>query len=111
MDDDVRALLADHERRFDAAAESGDFAPLVALFAEDAVLDFAGLSVGPFVGREAIAAAYAAQPPDDGLDVLSVSEEADGTVVERFAWRRGGGGTMRLTLDGGSIARLVVAFD
>jgi hypothetical protein len=43
--------------------------------------------------------------------VLAVSEDPDGTFVEPFAWRRGGTGTMRLTLDGGRIARLVVVFD
>lgn len=111
MDDDVEALLAEHLRRFDEAVESGDFAPLVELFADDAELAFVGVPAGPFVGREAIAAAYAAQPPDDGLDVLSVAEEPDGTIVERFAWRRGGTGTMRVTVAGGRIARLVVAFE
>jgi len=111
VDEASRALLADHERRFNAAVESGDFGPLVELFADDAVLEFVGVPVGPFVGREAIAAAYATQPPDDGLDVLSLTEDADGTIVERFAWRHAGGGTMRIGLANGSIARLVVVFD
>ena len=111
MDDAARAFLAEHAERFNAAVESGDFGPLVELFADDAVLEFVGVPAGPFLGREAIAAAYAAQPPDDALDVLAVSEDPDGTFVEPFAWRRGGTGTMRLTLDGGRIARLVVAFD
>jgi steroid Delta-isomerase len=111
MDEVDRAFLAEHARRFNAAVESGDFGPLVELFADDAVLEFVGVPAGPFVGRDAIAAAYAAQPPDDTLDVLAVSEDPDGTFVEPFAWRRGGTGTMRLTLDGGRIARLVVVFD
>jgi steroid Delta-isomerase len=109
--DASRALLAEHERRFNAAVESGDFGPLVALFAEDAALEFVGVPAGPFVGRGAIAAAYAAQPPDDALDVFSVTEDVDGTFVEPFAWRRGGTGTMRVTLDGDTISRLVVVFD
>ena len=111
MEDTVRDLLADHERRFDDAVESGDFGPLLELFAVDAELAFVNVPAGPFRGREAIAAAYATQPPDDALDVLSVEETADGTIVERFAWRRGGGGTMTFTLAGEKIARLVVAFD
>ena len=111
VDEATRSLLDEHERRFDAAVESGDFGPLVELFASEAELSFAGLPIGPFVGRRAIAAAYAARPPDDGLDVVDVSEEPDGTIVERFVWHRGGGGTMQLALERGKIARLVVSFD
>jgi hypothetical protein len=104
-------LLEEHARRFNEAAVNGAFGPLIELFAEDGELVFEGVPVGPFVGREAIAAAYAAQPPDDGIEVLSVDEGPDGVAVERFAWRRGGTGTMHITLVGSSIARLVVAFD
>ena len=110
MDDAVASFLEEHVRRFNEAVASGDFDPLVELFADDAELHFVGVPAGPFVGRDAIAAAYREQPPDDQLDVLSASEE-NGVVVERFAWRRGGTGTMRVTLAGGRIARLVVAFD
>jgi hypothetical protein len=105
-----RVFLAHHVARFNAAVRSGDFAPLVELFADDAVLEFTNVPVGPFHGRDAIAAAYAAQPPDDELDVLDVTREADGTVLERVAWRRGGTGAMRLTLRESRIARLVVSF-
>ena len=111
MGDPARAFLADHVRRFNEAVASGDFAPLVALFADDAELAFVGVPAGPFTGRDAIAAAYTTQPPDDALDVLAVEEEGEGTFVERFAWRRGGTGTMRVTVRDGQIARLVVAFD
>ena len=76
MDETGRAFLAEHERRFNDAVSSGDFAPLVELFADDAELEFVGVPVGPFVGRDAIAAAYETQPPDDALDVQSVDMEA-----------------------------------
>jgi hypothetical protein len=110
VDDATRGFLAEHVRRFNEGVENGDFGPLVELFADDAELAFVGVPAGPFVGREAIAAAYAAMPPDDGLDVLSAVED-DGAVVERFAWRRGGTGTMRVSVADGKIARLVVSFD
>jgi hypothetical protein len=110
VDDAVASLLEEHVRRFNDAVSSRDFDPLVELFADDAELRFEGVPAGPFVGRDAIAAAYREQPPDDQLDVVSTTEE-DGVVVERFAWRRGGTGTMRVSLAGGKIARLVVAFD
>jgi steroid delta-isomerase len=83
----------------------------VALFADDAELAFEGVPVGPFVGKEAIAAAYASQPPDDELHVLDVRQEPDGTIAERFAWHRGGTGQMRFVVRDDRIARLTVRFD
>ena len=41
-------------------------------FTEDAEL-LEGIPVGPFRGREAIAAAYRAQPPDDEIELLDVA--------------------------------------
>ncbi len=113
MDDAVEAFLARHVATFNAAVRSGDFGPLVALFAVDAILDFADLPVGPFEGRDAIAAAYAAQPPTDTMSVLSVESGDDGTIVEEFSWTADAGarsGEMRLVVDDGRILRLVVTF-
>ena len=67
---------------------------------------FEGIPVGPFTGRQAIAAAYAAQPPDD--EIVLVGE--DGT----YAWARQPGmaaGQMVLTERDGEIARLVIRYD
>ena len=113
MGEALSAFLERHVETFNAAVRSGDFAPLVALFAEDATLEFAGVPVGPFHGRDAIAAAYAAQPPTDTMTVLDVRIEDDGTVVEPFSWASDGGarsGEMRLVVEGDRIRRLVVAF-
>ena len=113
MGENLAALLERHVETFNAAVTSGDFAPLVELFADDARLEFAGVPVGPFDGRDAIAAAYAAQPPTDTMTVLDTTIESDGTVVEAFSWSGDGGrrsGEMRLTVDGGRIRRLVVVF-
>ena len=113
MGDPLRAFLERHVRTFNAAVESGEFAPLVDLFAPDARLEFVGVPVGPFEGREAIAAAYAAQPPTDTMTILDTDVEPDGTVVESFSWSSDGGersGDMRLVVDGEQIRRLVVSF-
>jgi ketosteroid isomerase-like protein len=93
-------LLAEHVERFNTGVRSGDFAAMVELFADDATLEFEGVPVGPFHGREAIAAAYREQPPDDEIEVLEASEDGD-EVVARYAWLR----------DEGRIARLAVTFD
>jgi steroid Delta-isomerase len=113
MGDPPGEFLERHVRTFNAAVESGDFAPLVELFAPDARLEFVGVPVGPFDGREAIAAAYAAQPPTDTMTILDTAAEPDGTLVERFSWTSDGGapsGVMRLVVDGEQIRRLVVSF-
>jgi ketosteroid isomerase-like protein len=114
MGDDPIAFAARHVETFNASVRRGDFTPLVELFAEDASLEFVGVPVGPFEGRDAIAAAYAAQPPSDTMIVLAVRVEDDGTVVEPFSWSADAGarsGEMRLVTDGERIRRLVVAFD
>jgi steroid delta-isomerase len=105
-------LLDDHVRRFNEGVRSGDFGPMVAAFADDGELHFEGGSVGPFIGREAIAAAYRDQPPDDEIEILGKTER-DGMVVARYAWLRDHGkqaGEMRLTRWDGRIKKLVVTF-
>jgi hypothetical protein len=106
------SLLEQHVSRFNEGVRSGDFTPMVAAFAEDAELHFEGVPVGPFVGRDAIDAAYREQPPDDEIEILGF-EERDGVVVARYAWLRDEGrqaGEMLLTPRGDQIQKLVVTF-
>ena len=106
------SLLDEHVERFNEGVRSGDFGPMIAAFAEDAELHFEGVPVGPFVGRDAIDAAYRQQPPDDEVEILG-SEERDGVIVARYAWLREEGrpaGEMRLTPREGQIEKLVVTF-
>ena len=107
------SLLDEHVRRFNEGIRTGDFGPMVDAFTEDAELRFEGVPVGPFEGREAIAAAYREQPPDDEVEILGTEEREDGVVVARYAWKRDEGkqaGEMLLTPRDGRIARLVVTF-
>ena len=106
-------LLDEHVKLFNAAVRSRDFGPMLENFADDATMAFEGVPVGPFAGRDAIAAAYREQPPDDELDVLDVRQDGD-TVVAGYAWRREPdvrAGELRLTVESGRISRLVVTFD
>ena len=78
-----------------------------------AELEFRGVPVGPFNGKEAIAAAYREQPPDDELRVLEQREHEDG-VDARYAWLAEpevAAGEMLLSTDAGRIQKLVVTFD
>ena len=79
---------------------------MVAAFSADAELVFEGIPVGPFVGRDAIAEAYRAQPPDDEIVLL----DGDGT----YAWAgqpEVPAGQLFLTERDGEIARLVIRYD
>ena len=106
-------LLDEHVRRFNEGVRTGDFAAMAAGFAEDAEMHFEGVPVGPFIGREAIAAAYRDQPPDDEIEILGETEQND-VVVARYAWLGDHGkqaGEMRLSRQDGRIKKLVVTFD
>jgi hypothetical protein len=106
----VVTLLADHVDRFNHGARTGDWEPMLANLSDDAEMEFVGVPVGPFHGRDAIAEAYRTQPPDDELVVLE--DRGDGTA--RYAWARTPAepaGQLRLTVVDGRITRLVVTFD
>lgn len=106
-------LLHDHVARFNDGVRTGDFGPMLERFADDAELVFEGVPVGPFRGRDAIAAAYRDQPPDDEVRVVDAGEREDGVVVARYAWAKEPAmtaGEMLLTRDGDRIVRLAIAF-
>ena len=78
MDAALETLLVAHVERFNEAVRSGDYAPMLEAFAPDAEMVFEGVPAGPFVGREAIAAAYAAQPPTDEVLLLGADSGGGG---------------------------------
>jgi hypothetical protein len=105
-------LLHDHVIRFNEAVRTAEWEPMLELFTEDAELVFEGVPAGPFRGRDTIAAAYAAQPPDDQVVTLRVSDGDD--VTSLYAWRKEPGtvaGRMVLTPRDGRISRLLVTFE
>lgn len=110
MDDN---LLEAHVERFNRGVRSGDFEPMLAAFAPDAEMVFEGVRAGPFLGRDAIAAAYAAQPPTDEVRLIGSVRLEDGVIVGDYAWatKEQRAGRMLLTAGGGGITRLVVTFE
>jgi steroid Delta-isomerase len=101
-----------HISGFNAAVTEGDWSTFVAGFADDAVLEFVGPPVGPFAGRDAIAAAYAANPPDDTISANGPARDDGDETVVPYRWNATGAtGTMRFTEHDGRIQRLVVTFD
>ena len=102
--------VEEHFRLFNDAVRRGDWTEFVATFSSDAVMTFEGIPVGPYAGREAIAAAYTERPPTDTMSC--VSDERDGDLdVVRFSWDAGGGGTMRVSWRDAAVTSVTVTFD
>jgi ketosteroid isomerase-like protein len=101
-----------HVLSFNRAVSSGDFREMLSRFADDAELVFEGVPAGPFRGRDAIAQAYAEQPPDDTIELLEIVE--GDPVVARYSWSQDEGaqsGRMVLHERAGLIERLIVTFE
>jgi hypothetical protein len=79
------AELRRHIERFNAGVRTGDFTAMAAALHPDAEMRFAGVPVGPLLGRDAIAAAYGVQPPDDEVVLLGVTGDATSASGE-YAW-------------------------
>ena len=77
-------------------------------------MEFRGVPVGPFHGRDAIAEAYRGQPPDDELRLLE-HRERDGRTEARYAWLRRAGCRRGRAVAGrrgpALIRELVITFD
>jgi len=110
---DAIALFHDYVTVHNECVRTGDWEPLGDWFAEDAELAFEGVPVGPFDGREAIAAAYKSRPPDD--EVVIFGTEANGDdVVASYGWLKEPAkraGRMHVTVRDRKIQKLVVTFD
>ena len=106
-------LLHDYVMVHNECVRTGDWDPLAERFTKDARLAFEGVPVGPFVGREAIAAAYGAQPPDDEVVIFGTEESGD-EVIAGYGWLREPGkqaGRMLVTPRDGKIEKLIVTFE
>jgi hypothetical protein len=98
-------VRAEYVERFNEGVRTGDWSALLELLSDDAELEFVGIPVGPFHGRDAIAEAYRVQPPDDELVLL----EGLG-----YAWAQEPGlpaGELHLEERDGRIARIRVLYE
>ena len=104
------SLLGDYVERFNAGVRSGDWQPMLELVAPDAELEFVGIPVGPFSGREAIGRAYTDQPPDDKLVLL----DRRGDLGAVYAWAKEPtrpAGELHLEERDGTIVRIRVLYE
>jgi steroid Delta-isomerase len=104
----LSSLLRRQVEGFNQGVRTGDWAPMLELFHEDAELEFVGIPVGPFAGRDAIGEAYRSQPPDDEIVVLV--DRGDTAV---YAWSKDAelaAGELHVEEREGRIARLRVLY-
>jgi RimJ/RimL family protein N-acetyltransferase len=107
------ALLHDYVMAHNECVRTGDWELLADWFTEDAKLAFEGVSVGPFSGRDEIAAAYKRQPPDDEVVIFGTEQNGD-EVVARYAWLKEPdkvAGRMLVTPRDAKIQGLTVTFE
>ncbi len=103
-------LLYEYVARHNQGVRTGDWEALGECLADDAALEFEGAAVGPFVGRDAIVAAYRDRPPDDEVRLVE-AQETDAGAAATYAWARtpdDPGGTIGLTRADGLVAALTV---
>ena len=103
-------VLDRHVAGFNEGVRTGNWSAMLEQLAGDAVLEFVGIPVGPFAGKEAIAEAYRTQPPDDELVVL---ERLGGDAVV-YAWSRDparAAGELHLTVADGRVQRIRVLYE
>lgn len=101
---------ATHVAAFNDSVRSGEWASFARRFTPDATMRFVGVPVGPFTGRDEIAAGYAAQPPSDTLTATRgvCTDDVDELW---FTWDSSKtAGTMILRWSGDLIAELTVSF-
>ncbi len=111
---EITTLLNAHVDRFNSAVVSGDFDEMVGHFTEDATMTFEGVPVGPFRGRDEIADAYRARPPDDQLVLLEILEKGPDSIEVSYAWAIAPdhrAGTMSFERRGDLISNLTVRFE
>jgi RimJ/RimL family protein N-acetyltransferase len=106
-------LLHDYVMVHNECVRTSDWEPLGEWFAEDAEVAFEGVPVGPFHGRDEIAAAHESQPPDDEVIIFAAAESGE-EVVARYGWLKAPGkeaGRMLVTPRDGKIQKLIVTFE
>jgi steroid Delta-isomerase len=107
----ISERAARHVAAFNDSVRSGEWADFAGRFMPDARMCFVGIPVGPFTGREAIAAGYASQPPSDTLTVTRGVSSGDVDELW-FSWDSSNTtGTMILHWSGDLIAELTVTFN
>ena len=82
---DPAEALREHIELFNLGVRTGDFSQMARALHPDVDMRFVGIPVGPFRGRDAVEAAYLAQPPDDEIVPLELHVDGDVGTAE-YSW-------------------------
>lgn len=91
------AAVEKHVMLFNACVTSGDWAPFVDTFTDDALLTLTNVPAEPLRGRDRIAEMYAARPPTQTMKMIEATPIDDHTVRVRFAWHSARPSTMAVS--------------
>jgi hypothetical protein len=103
-------LLAWYIALHNLGIETSDFSPLLALFADDAIVEFKDISIGSIQGKDAIVNAFTLRPPSTAI-IVSDIEESGLTVRATYSNSTDPFvklGTIHLESDGEKIRRIMV---
>jgi hypothetical protein len=87
---DLLALLERHVELYNDAVASGEFGPLLATFARQAVMSFDDVPLGPFRGLVEIRNAYATRTFTDPMALIDMEKVGPDAVTASFEWDAGG---------------------
>ena len=108
-------FVSQYVAAFNTAVATGNYSALLRWFSDDAVLRFENVPPAAetleFVGRPAYTAAYAANPPDDQIDLVGEARAEGAHVTVAFVWHRDrSAGVLDIVIADGVISSLTVHF-
>ena len=109
-------LIRSYISRHNEGVRTGDFHPMLELFHQEAEfwfcqMSFEGVNYGLYKGQDSIAKIFEVNPPDDKLEIISVTEDSFG-VKATYGWHKNSGivaGVMRVGVEDELITRFVVS--
>lgn len=105
-----REIIGSYVALHNEGVATGSFAPMLALFDDDAELYFEDLPIGPYLGRNAIAEAFCQLPPTDELEILEISSyDSGGRAI--YGWQSDPGraaGDIHMDINDGRIRKLTI---
>jgi hypothetical protein len=108
---DLTGSVERHCELFNDCVRTGDWTPFTATLTEDASMKFTNIPVGPFIGRDQIAVAYAQEPPSDTMTLEAVETLDKQTARALFVWDASGeDGSMVLRWRDGQVVTIEVTF-
>lgn len=96
-------MLERHVGKYNEAVRTSDFGSFLDMYADNAVMSFDDLPVGPYHGRPAILEAFRTEALNDTMLLIDMHVVGDDAVNASFEWDEGGTGEMFLRWSDGRI--------